>query len=57
MPNAVASNRMIYSYNVVPPTVSYEMYTIPDQMDIYYNNVLVATTGRLVSGAAYLYQV
>lgn len=30
--------------------VSYQMYTIPDQMDIYYNNALVASTGALVSG-------
>jgi hypothetical protein len=29
--------------------ISYEMYDIPDQMDVYYNGNLVATTGGLVS--------
>ncbi|RDC66444.1 M4 family metallopeptidase [Adhaeribacter pallidiroseus] len=31
-------------------SVSYEMYNIPDQMDVYYNNALVASTKSLVSG-------
>jgi len=31
-------------------TVNYDFYPIPDRMDIYYNNVIVATTGGLVSG-------
>lgn len=35
-------------------SVNYQMYTIPDQMDVYYNNALVATTGGLVSGTGTL---
>ncbi len=31
--------------------VTYEMYTITDQMDIFYDNVLVASTNGLVSGS------
>ena len=30
--------------------VTYDMYAIPDSFDCYYNGVLVATTGGLVSG-------
>ena len=35
-------------------TISYQMYTIPDQMDVYYDNQLVASTNALVSGAGNL---
>lgn len=31
--------------------ISYDMFTIPDRLDCYYNGALVATTGGLVSGA------
>ena len=34
--------------------ISYNMYSIPDQMDVYYNGNLVATTGGLVSGSSVL---
>jgi len=34
--------------------IAYEMYGIPDQMDVYYNGVLVASTGGLVSGGSIL---
>jgi hypothetical protein len=34
--------------------VHYEFYPVPDQMDIYYNGALVATTGGLVSGVGTL---
>jgi hypothetical protein len=35
--------------------VDYEMFTIPDQMDIFYNGVQVASTGDLVSGPGALF--
>ncbi|MBY0426156.1 MAG: IPT/TIG domain-containing protein [Cytophagales bacterium] len=35
-------------------SVDYEMYSVPDQMDIYYNGQMVASTGGLVSNAGKL---
>lgn len=31
--------------------ITYDMYSIPDRLDCYYQGVLVATTGGLVSGS------
>jgi hypothetical protein len=30
--------------------ITYDMYNIPDQLDVYYEGVLIATTGEPVSG-------
>ena len=30
--------------------ITYQMYTLPDQLDCYYKGILVATTAGLVSG-------
>ena len=35
-------------------TITYEMYSIPDKMDVYIGATLVATTGGPVSGAGTL---
>lgn len=35
-------------------SVNYQMYSIPDQMEIYYNGALVASTNSLVSGSGTL---
>ncbi len=34
--------------------ITYDMYSIPDRLDCFYNGVLVASTGGLVSGSATL---
>ena len=31
-------------------TITYDMRNIPDQIDVYYNNVIVASTHKLISG-------
>lgn len=35
-------------------TVSYQMYSIPDKLEVFYEGALVATTGDVVSGSATL---
>ncbi len=35
-------------------SIAYEMYTVPDRLDCYYDGTLVATTGGPVSGSATL---
>lgn len=35
-------------------SIDYQMYTIPDQMEVYYNDALVASTSGLVSGGGRL---
>lgn len=41
-----------HSLGVTPGTVviNYNMLSVPDKMDVYYDGVLVATTGGYVSG-------
>jgi hypothetical protein len=34
--------------------INYQMFSIPDQMDVFYDNVLVASTNGLVSGSSTL---
>lgn len=51
------TTRTRHALGVFPGTVSiaYEMFEIPDRLDCYYQGVLVATTGGLVSGAGTLH--
>ena len=48
--------RKRHSLGLIPGTVTatYEMYGVPDQMDIFLDGVLVATTGGPVSGSGTL---
>lgn len=41
----------------IPGTVSivYDMYSVPDQLEVYYNNVVIASTGGLVSDDGVIY--
>lgn len=49
--------RTTYAIGTAGPTsfsVAYAMYSIPDQLEVFYEGALVATTGGVVSGSATL---
>ncbi len=47
----VTTNKHLIGKIKTQVLIHYEMYTIPDKMDVYYDGKLIRTTGGLVSGA------